>query len=494
MSHQSKLLRFWFASVCLLAAGCQVVAPPVASPAAGLPSPAAPSVDPTPAGGGSGASTPSTAPTPTALPIERARYHLTAVLDFPTARLAVQEEISYPNTSSDPLGELALVVEPARFAGAFELGAIGWDRPGSSPGYDLRGSLLRIPLDPPLAVGERVRLALNYTLTLPRDPGPFSAGARQINLADWYPYVPPFQSGEGWLIHPAAPVGEHLVFDTADFEVDITLSGAPQDVQVAASAPASVEGNSYHFELPAARSFALALSNQMETLSAQSGAVEVRALIFPEDRAAGEAALETMTRALGVYAHLFAPYPYRSLTMVEAGFFDGMEYDGLFFLGQQYFLNFVGGPQNYLTTLSAHETAHQWWYGLVGSDPAVDPWLDEALCTYSEYLFFEQSDPSRLDWWWNFRITRWQPQGWVNSSLYDHGAFRPYVNAVYLRGASFLHALRQRVGDEVFFSFISDYAQTYRDKLASSADFFALLAKHTDLDLSDLISEYFKPF
>ena len=31
-----------------------------------------------------------------------------------------------------------------------------------------------------------------------------------------------------------------------------------------------------------------------------------------------------------------------------------------------------------------HETAHQWFYSLVGNDQARDPWLDEGLATWAE--------------------------------------------------------------------------------------------------------------
>jgi aminopeptidase N len=37
-----------------------------------------------------------------------------------------------------------------------------------------------------------------------------------------------------------------------------------------------------------------------------------------------------------------------------------------------------------VTLLVHHETAHQWFYSLVGNDQARDPWLDEALATWAQ--------------------------------------------------------------------------------------------------------------
>ena len=38
----------------------------------------------------------------------------------------------------------------------------------------------------------------------------------------------------------------------------------------------------------------------------------------------------------------------------------------------------------------AHETAHQWWYSVIGNDEISEPWLDEALTEYSTVLYFEE--------------------------------------------------------------------------------------------------------
>lgn len=37
-----------------------------------------------------------------------------------------------------------------------------------------------------------------------------------------------------------------------------------------------------------------------------------------------------------------------------------------------------------------HETAHQWFYGVVGSDQVYSPWLDESLVEYLGFDFLRQ--------------------------------------------------------------------------------------------------------
>ena len=174
---------------------------------------------------------------------------------------------------------------------------------------------------------------------------------------------------------------------------------------------------------------------------------------------------------------------------------DGMEYDGMYFLSNGFYNLYTNTPGEYLIAIAAHETAHQWWYAMVGNDQALEPWLDEAFCTYSERLFYENKYPEALEWWWNYRIFYYQPQGWVDDSIYNpHGvakAYRAYRDAVYLNGALFLEDLRLLIGDEAFFDFLRDYAQSFTHKIATTSDFFTLLQKYTTEDITPITDKYF---
>ena len=134
-----------------------------------------------------------------------------------------------------------------------------------------------------------------------------------------------------------------------------------------------------------------------------------------------------------------------------------MEFSGLVFVGGAWFTHFDGGPKNYLTLISVHEIAHQWWYAQVGNDSALNPWLDEALATYSEYLFIEAYYPAEKNWWWTFRVANFFPRGKVDSEVYEFATAREYINAVYLRGVQMLHNLRVDIGDEAFSKLLRDY-------------------------------------
>ena len=79
-----------------------------------------------------------------------------------------------------------------------------------------------------------------------------------------------------------------------------------------------------------------------------------------EHSTAGQQVLRTARDAFAVYQDRYGRVPYTWLAAVEADIPDGMEFSGIFFLGQPYYAEFDGSPQNYLTVIAAHETAHQW--------------------------------------------------------------------------------------------------------------------------------------
>jgi hypothetical protein len=412
------------------------------------------------------------------------------------------------NNNLEEVPDLTLVVEPNRRQGAFRLESLTWEAGESIEAYDVNGDQLYIPLEQPLAPGDELRIILRYILELleilpPSDtnrPLPYGYTERQTNIVDWYPYIPPYRPGEGWLVHQNWWFGEHQVFDIAEFQVRLTLTEPVKDLVIAASAPAEQDGDTYIYHLETARSFALSVSNEFIVQTTSVGDVTIYSYSFPFDKIAGVEALHNTADALQLFSELIMPYPHSSLSVVEADFLDSMEYDGLYFLSHGFYNLYEGSPKGYLTFIAAHETAHQWWYGLVGNDQAMEPWLDEAICTYMENIFYENiyanypsgSEQSLVDWWWIHRVNFYDPDGWIDGTIYDFDQFRPYRDAVYLNGAKFLDDLRNLIGDQAFFTFLRDYANQNRYQIATATEFFDILRENSSKNLDSLISEYFQ--
>lgn len=456
-------------------------------------------------------------PTPTAsentisptisTPLPLPHYVISATLDYWQHILMVDQTITYTNRTTDPLTNLIILAEPLYYPGTFRLKSMKWQDGKEVENQSWENSQLNLPLLQPLLPGNQMTLSFSYDLQLPSPtpaegvrPIPFGYTARQTNLVDWYPYIPPYIPGKGWLAHPASFYGEHLVYDLSDFDVNIQVLGTgsgEQPLTIAASTSDTVNGLWHRYQFNQARNFVLSVSHVYKVITTTVGDITVIGYYFPFHPKAGKAVLQVTAESLALFNKIFSPYPHKVLSVVEADFLDGMEYDGLYFLSNGFYNLYSGKTADYLTTIAAHETAHQWWYALVGNDQAMEPWLDEALCTYSERLYFENIHPNDLDWWWAYRVNYYEPSGWVNTTIYNPegktDAYRSYRDAVYLNGAVFLEKLRQDIGNTAFFGFLHDYLTTSTHQIATSQSFFNLLQKYSTSDLTELRNMYFKP-
>jgi len=227
--------------------------------------------------------------------------------------------------------------------------------------------------------------------------------------------------------------------------------------------------------LNGSRDFSLSLSRDFKVDAQMTGDKLVELYSFDNPPNASAHALDVATRSLELYQELFGPYPYERMVVVQGDFPDGMEFSGLVFVGDNWFTRYPDTPASYLTLITVHEVSHQWWYARVGNDAALHPWLDEALSTYSEYLFLEAHYPDLAVWWWGFRVNNFAPVGFVDSTVYQFSSARENINAVYLRGVRMLHAIREDIGDEAFFEMLRAYVAAGEGAVATPYTFWSAL-------------------
>src|SRR5262249_19682088 len=121
------------------------------------------------------------------------------------------------------------------------------------------------------------------------------------------------------------------------------------------------------------RDFNLILSETYHVSTKIVAGVKVRVLTRPGGLPA--ATLHALARrALLSYNAHIGPYPWPTLTLAESAAGYGMESPALFCLPPH--------RTHALPYLVSHEIAHEWFYGLVGSDQVADPFADEAMADF----------------------------------------------------------------------------------------------------------------
>jgi aminopeptidase N len=469
------------------------------------------------------ASLPTAAPTiaPTLPPaLGRAQYVIDLQLDYTAKAATVNQTITYPNWSGETLTNLVLAVEPNLWSGGFSLKSIAIDDQLVA-NYTLENfnQRLEVQLPQPLPPSATITIDLTYGLILPSmqayinasndiRPQIYGYSDKQVNFVDWYPFVVPYLPGQGWVLHNPWFYGEHLMYDLVDFDITVTFtdganpkvasSGAEVGSTITEPTPEATPSRetsglvSRRFVLQAGRTFAFSMSDHFKVAQQTIGDVTVYSYYFGLYDAPGQAMLRTTVEAMQTFSERFGPYRHKTLTAVQGDFNDGMEFSGLYFISRDYFNLYDNTPKNYLVAIAAHETAHQWWFDAVANDQALEPWLDEALSTYSERIYYETVYPELVDWWWGYRYFEFQQAGYVDTQIYDGGGQRPYWDKVYLTGARFFEDLREQVGDEIFFTFLKNYYNQSVGKQVTSADFFRVFRETTAADITALLVTYFK--
>ncbi|MBK9780762.1 MAG: M1 family metallopeptidase [Anaerolineales bacterium] len=441
--------------------------------------------------------TPTQAPTAETPRIpDHTSYLLDTVIDYDLHRVSVTERIQYPNHTGQELPALTLAIAANLWVDCFHLNEVTVDEIPVT-GYALNQHRLDLPLPTPLAPDSVSTVTLRYSLSLPYMDQVHSQRARifgysdiQMNLVNWYPFIVPFKDGE-WVIREPWSHGEYLVYPIADFDVNLKFTTPENQPIVAASGSAEQKGASTSYTLTNGRAFAISASREFQVSQTQVDNVTVYSYYLPIYKNAGEAAMSASAQALQVFSQRFGKYPHNTLSIVIADFKDSMEFSGLYFHSRSFYDLYDGTVQNYLTMVAVHETGHQWWFEQVANDQAEEAWLDEALTTYSELLYYESVYPDLIPWWWSYRIDFFDPQGKIDIPIYEGQNADTYKAIVYFNGAHFLKDLRERIGDEAFFAFLQDYYSQEKNGIATSDDFFRILNEHTNVNYSDIVHAYF---
>jgi hypothetical protein len=224
-----------------------------------------------------------------------------------------------------------------------------------------------------LGAGERVVLSMDWRLSLPRESAlRLKGGGRSMRLGSFFPVLA--WNGSDWALDAPTilPSAEAWTTPTADFDVQVAH---PAGLSVFATG-AQVDRN--RWQAQAVRDFTLALGHFAIAKGTAHVPAPVRVTAAIETGPGSLPARLFLRRAitsLQRYSSLYGAYPWTTYTVVAmsdlTGLTGGLEYPTLVY-------------QPAASENVPHETAHQWFYSLVGNDQARDPWLDEGLATWAE--------------------------------------------------------------------------------------------------------------
>lgn len=370
--------------------------------------------------------------------------------------------------------------------GSLTLEGVWWNDQLVTASYlDKAQTALSIPI-PALAPGQSGQLTLHGVLTIPHCAHRFGYSNGVWQFGNALPILSVYDEN-GWRQDPYCAIGDPFVSECANYSVTIT---APKGWQCAASGAVAQENGVFRIRALAVRDFAFALSKDWHTASASANGVKV--LSYAADSAAARRAARFAAQAVKTYSTLYGDYPYETLTLCQADFpLGGMEYPSFILIDDTYYFK---DWEDTLELLIAHETAHQWFYGMVGSDQYNAPWQDEALCEWAALRYvkarygqsaYENLAATRIHAPMQERILSPVTPG---SPLDHFGSYADYSAVVYGRGAALMQAIEEMTGQADHF--LRAYCDQFAFSLASREDFSHCLNAWSESDLSPLILDY----
>jgi hypothetical protein len=422
------------------------------------------------------------------------RYDISATVDVDRLTVTGHESILYTNLQSEQLVELYFRLFPnlPAYGGEMQVPRVQVDGKEVGATYRADRTALHVPLPSPLARNHKVQVDLDFVLRVERrDEGQVLLGESQdiLTLANFYPVLAMCQNG-AWDLSIAPEFADAVFSDIALYRVDIDV---PADMVAVSTGSVvgeetTVDGRRViRYVSGPARDFGLIMSPSFEKQTTTTRGIVINSYHLPQDGQSGYSALWRAAAAIQAYSDAFSEYPYAKFDVVEAPLGKrSMEYPALVLIGSDVYRT----DKQEMEPLVAHETAHQWWYNLVGSDPVNDPAVDEGLAEYSLHFYYEGVYGKRRAE--DLALTRWvEPYELNKKRGLDAPVEQPaaafpsdnYETIVHSKSSVLYDELRQYIGDEAFSEALRHYLSSYHYRIAPAGAFLGIASGTTSRSL-----------
>jgi hypothetical protein len=320
-----------------------------------------------------------------------------------------------------------------------------------------QGGLLHIPFARTIPAGTAVTASIDFRLTLGAESfdrfgrsGAFAYFGSGEPLLAW-------ERGFGW--HSEDMINFPAESATSEaMDVDLTVVAPTADTVLMSGDPAdppSAGGTrTWHSKIGAARDVSVAAGPFAVSDSDVNG---VRLRVGAPSALVRDQLVLEFQRAITELAKHFGPFPFPSLSVArlpaQGG---GIEYPSSILM--------LDGSR----LVAVHETAHQWFYAMVGDSQALHPWLDEGFAEYAEQLVnSDRPNDGALS-----------APGPVDASTESYGNdVNGYYFTTYNKGAAALFAARAAAGPSRWDAALRCYVAANAWRIVSPPDLRAALAK-----------------
>ena len=403
-------------------------------------------------------------------------------------------------------------------------------------------TMMRVDLNQPLASNEATEFSLDFAFNIVEED---AVGARSgyehfekdgndiFLLAQWFPRLTAYTDYEAWTNKAFLGSGE-FTLEFGDYDVEITV---PADHIVSATGelanPSSVltktqqarleqaktakrpvfvvteeealekekshskDTKTWHFKAQNVRDFAWASSRKFmwDAKGYQQGGDEqplVMAMSFYPKEGGDlwkKYSTESVIHTMEVYSRFSFDYPYPTAQSVN-GPVGGMEYPMITFNGPRTKLQEDGtrtyslAEKRFLIGVVIHEIGHIYFPMIVNSDERQWTWMDEGLNSFLDGVAGREWDPT-IPWGVEPRdIAAYMKSEHQTPIMTQSDSVLRLGPNAYTKPAAALNILREVIlGRELFDFAFKEYAQRWKYKRPTPADFFRTMEEASGVDL-----------
>ena len=365
---------------------------------------------------------------------------------------------------------------------------------GKPQTFKVDETILEVKLDKPILPRSKVSFEMEFEAQVPlqvRRSGRDNPNTTvRYSMSQWYPKICEYDY-EGW--HPTPYVAREFYGVWGDFDVSISIDKTyilggtgylqnPNQIGYGYEEPgASVNRPAgskltWHFIAPNVHDFMWAADPNYNHISKKvRNDLTIHVLYKTADGtdAQWKGVLAAAERALPYVEKTFGRYVYNQYSFIDGGD-GGMEYP---------MATLLAGPGAWL-----HEWLHSWYYGMLGNNESLYPWMDEGFTDYATgrvraFLENQTSSPFGNNYGAYFSAAKSGKEEPLATHADHYNTNFAYGSAAYGKGAVFLEQLGYIVGSETRDKILLEYYRLWRFKHPNAQDFINVAEKVSNMKL-----------
>jgi Peptidase family M1 domain len=271
--------------------------------------------------------------------------------------------------------------------------------------FEIDHTLMRLDLDKPIMPKDSVMFKFDFVAKLPPASGRYGYQGLHYDVGNWFP-TPVVYDKEGWHLHQH--ISNEFYQEWGDFKVGITVPkgfvlGATGKLINAKEAMQdttkevrewfdenpddTTTTTTWKYEAHNVHDFAWSADPDYRYITKSWDGIDVHYLVMDQNYEAWQKELLPGFGSIRFLSERFGHYPYDQITVadtyIHAG---GMEYPGIVFINTYIHPSY---RLNFFRAVIVHEIAHNWFYGLLGSNQTEFEWMDEGFTQFAEIVAME---------------------------------------------------------------------------------------------------------